>query len=68
LHVYYYMWVEEIWVSIQTLGYYYFKLKIIIFTIMIYFIGGGNQMMNMNQNPGPVNATTCKKLKLNIIK
>jgi len=35
---------------------------------MIYFIGGGNQMMNMNQNPGPVNATTCKKLKLNMIK
>jgi len=24
-------------------------------------------MMNMNQNPGPVNATTCKKLKSNII-
>lgn len=29
----------------------------------ILFSGGGNQMMNMNQNPGPVNATTCKKLK-----
>lgn len=34
---------------------------------MFWFTGGGNQMMNMNQNPGPVNATTCKKLKSNII-
>lgn len=32
-------------------------------TYKFCFSGGGNQMMNMNQNPGPVNATTCKELK-----
>lgn len=26
----------------------------------MFYLGGGNQMMNMNQNPGAVNATTCE--------
>lgn len=31
--------------------------------ILLYFFAGNNSnqnMMNMNQNPGTVNATTCK--------
>lgn len=36
------------------------KLKIVNIVRIFCLTGGGNQMMNMNQNPGPVNATTCK--------